>query len=67
MQVKHLSKPAVMRFCMMCGKTATSAYNRPHSLHKTKRTVKPNLQLVNGMFVCTRCLRTLKRAERSKK
>lgn len=66
MRVKHISQPALMRACMMCGKTATSAYNRPHSLHKTKRTVKPNLQLVNGIYVCTRCLRTIKRIQKTK-
>lgn len=30
--------------CFLCGKGPTSSYNRPHSLHKTKRVVKPNLQ-----------------------
>ncbi|HLB32458.1 MAG TPA: bL28 family ribosomal protein [Patescibacteria group bacterium] len=61
MRVKHLSKVAQLRSCAVCGKTATSAYNRPHSLHKTKRTVKPNLQPYMGLLICTRCLRTSKK------
>lgn len=46
--------------CMLCGKGAVMAYNRPHSLKHTKRMVKPNLQSFYGLPVCTRCLRTLK-------
>ncbi len=44
--------------CVLCGKTNTSGTNRPHSLKRTKRTVRPNLQKVNGELVCTRCIRT---------
>lgn len=44
--------------CQICGKTISVAYNRPHSLHKTKRTVKANIQKIRGLMVCTRCLRT---------
>lgn len=33
--------------CFLCGKGPKSAFNRPHSLHKTKRVVKPNLQKFN--------------------
>ncbi len=60
MKVKHLSKYAVAQKCEICGKTATSGNNKPHSLHKTKRTIKANLQKVNGILICTRCLRTRK-------
>lgn len=44
--------------CSVCGKTNASGYNRPHSLKRTKRTVKPNLQKVDGKLVCARCIRT---------
>lgn len=43
--------------CQICGKGDSVAYNRPNSLHKTKRVVKPNLQQYNGMLICTRCLK----------
>lgn len=60
MKVKHLSKTALLKSCEICGKTAASGYNRPHSQHATKRTIKPNLQKVNGQLVCTRCLKTIR-------
>jgi len=44
--------------CDICGKGPVASVNRPHSLHKTKRVVRPNLQKYNGLIVCTRCLRT---------
>lgn len=44
--------------CSICGKTDTVGYNRPRSLHCTKRTIKPNLQKKDNQLVCTRCLRT---------
>ncbi|MBP6930478.1 hypothetical protein KBB60_02650, partial [Patescibacteria group bacterium] len=37
MKVKHLSNLALNQWCEICGKTATSGYNRPHSQHRTKR------------------------------
>lgn len=46
-----------MKSCCVCGKTSQSAYNRPNSLHKTKRKVHPNLQKNNGKLVCTKCLK----------
>ncbi|HSX42159.1 MAG TPA: bL28 family ribosomal protein [Candidatus Saccharimonadales bacterium] len=49
-------------FCALCGKTAVSANNRPKSLHKTKRLMRPNLQKWNGLYICSRCRRTLKAA-----
>jgi ribosomal protein L28 len=49
--------------CQLCGKGPVSAYNKPHSMHKTKTVVKPNTQSVKvqglRLTVCTRCLRTL--------
>lgn len=45
-------------FCSICKKTTVSSYNRPNSLHKTKRKVYANLQLVNSEMICTGCLKT---------
>jgi len=44
--------------CQVCGKGPVSAYNKPHSMTRTKRVVKPNTQQVQGLTVCTRCMRT---------
>lgn len=44
--------------CEICGKGQTVGYNRPKSLHSTKRVVGANLQEHNGQLICTRCLRT---------
>lgn len=54
---KHISK----RVCERCGIGDLVSYNRPKSLHKTKRTVKPNLQKRWGHFLCQRCFRTLEK------
>ncbi len=48
-----------MNNCTICQKTVQTGYNRPHSLHRTKRLVKPNIQKLEGKKVCTRCLRTI--------
>ncbi|MCL5407434.1 MAG: 50S ribosomal protein L28 [Patescibacteria group bacterium] len=47
-----------MNSCQICGKKPVSGFNKPHSLHRTKKTVKPNLQKSAGSIVCTRCLRS---------
>jgi len=52
--------------CQICGKHPVSGYNRPHSLHHTKKLVKPNLQKSNHRKICTACLRTLTKLERVK-
>ncbi len=44
--------------CEICGKTTTSSYNRPNSLHHTKRKIYPNLQKKNNKLICTKCLKT---------
>ena len=49
-----------MAKCMLCGKGPVAANNVPKSQHKTRRMVQPNIQPVNGIKMCTRCLRTLK-------
>lgn len=43
--------------CEICGKGTTSAYNRPNSLHRTKRKIHPNLQKKNNKLICTNCLK----------
>jgi ribosomal protein L28 len=50
-----------MAKCMLCEKTPHSGFNVPKSMHKTKRMIKPNIQKVAGIKLCTRCMRTLKR------
>lgn len=45
--------------CQICGKKPQVGYNRPHSLHRTKRLINPNIQKNKGKKICTRCLRTL--------
>ncbi|MBN1933337.1 MAG: 50S ribosomal protein L28 [Anaerolineae bacterium] len=56
-----------MAKCDICGKQEMSGNNVPHSLHKTKRKFKANVQKVrmtkNGrtrrVYACTKCLRTI--------
>jgi len=62
MKVKHLSKIAASMKCEICGKSATSGKNKPHSLHRTNRTIKANLQKSGGKLVCTRCLKTMRKS-----
>ncbi|MCX6809298.1 MAG: hypothetical protein NTZ65_00900 [Candidatus Berkelbacteria bacterium] len=56
-QTRFKSKNA----CYLCGKGDTMSLNRPHSLHKTKRVVKPNLQKKWGVKFCQNCFRTLEK------
>lgn len=44
--------------CQICGKKPESGFNKPHSLHRTKRVIKPNIQKNQGQTICTRCLKT---------
>ena len=46
--------------CFACGKGPTASYNRPKSLHKTKRVVYPNLARFGQVMICTRCLKSLR-------
>ncbi len=50
-----------MAICILCGRTPGVAHNVPKSVHKTTRTVRLNLQKRNGLLVCTRCARTIKK------
>ncbi len=52
-----------MAKCMLCDKGPVAGNNVPNSVHKTKRRIQPNIQMVNGIRMCTRCLRTIKRME----
>lgn len=53
-----------MATCMLTGKRPTAINNKPKSLHKTRRMVKPNIQKFRGLKVSTRAIRTIKRQER---
>jgi len=44
--------------CSICGKSQSVGKNKPHSLHKTKKIIKPNLQKYHGSLICTRCLKS---------
>ncbi|MBI4032613.1 50S ribosomal protein L28 [Candidatus Berkelbacteria bacterium] len=57
MAIKHVTRPHNW-VCAECGKRPASSLNRPHSLHRTRRTVWPNLQMVNGRRLCTKCIKT---------
>ncbi len=56
-----------MAKCEMCGKKPMSGNNVSHSMHRTKRKWKPNIQkttiLKGGKLqkvkLCSRCLRTV--------
>ncbi len=56
-ELKHKST----KQCLVCGKGDTMSFNRPHSLHKTKRVVKPNFQKKWGLELCQNCFRTVKK------
>lgn len=49
-----------MASCTLCKKRAKSGSKVSHSQIHTKRTFKPNLQKVNGVILCTRCIKTIK-------
>ena len=54
-----------MAKCSICKKTAVVGSNVSHSQVHAKRKFKPNLQKVNGVVLCTRCLRTMDKAEKA--
>lgn len=59
-----------MAKCEICGKTPQFGHNVSHSMRHTKRQFKVNVQKttiieegkVRKIKVCTRCLRTLRKA-----
>ncbi|MCX6812126.1 MAG: bL28 family ribosomal protein [Candidatus Berkelbacteria bacterium] len=44
--------------CSVCEKKKISGNYVSHSQRHSKRKFLPNLQKVNGVVLCTRCLRT---------
>ncbi len=54
-------------FCVVCEKGPQMAMNRPHSQHKTKKMIRPNLGKWNGMMVCASCRKSLSKPEHIKK
>ena len=53
-----------MAKCTLCKKGAVSGSQVSHSQIHTKRKFKANLQKVNGLLLCTRCLKTIKTIRR---
>ena len=53
-----------MARCTLCQKGPTSGSAVSHSQIHTKRTFKPNLQKVNGLLLCTKCLKAIKKTKR---
>ncbi|MBO8424481.1 MAG: 50S ribosomal protein L28 [Firmicutes bacterium] len=60
------------KVCSICGKGSMSGNKVSHSNIKTKRSWTPNVQKVDieidgkvrNAYVCTRCLRTMKKADK---
>ena len=53
-----------MAKCTLCSKRAVSGNQISHSQIHTKRKFKANLQKVNGLLLCTKCLKTIKTIQR---
>jgi len=66
-----LEEVRIMAKCEVCGKSPMFGHNVSHSKHATNRQFRPNIQrkrlMVDGkmkrVHICTRCLRTLSRAQ----
>lgn len=54
-----------MARCTLCQKSPVSGSAVSHSQIHTKRTFKPNLQKVNGLLLCTRCLKAIKKTKKA--
>ncbi|MFZ5809419.1 MAG: large ribosomal subunit protein bL28 [Chloroflexota bacterium] len=60
-----------MAICAHCGKKTTFGQNRPWSKKATKRTFRPNLQVVSlnegrrmvRKVLCAKCIRTLSKTD----
>lgn len=56
-----------MAKCEVCGKSPQFGHNVSHSMRRTKRQFKPNIQRVKVMedgrlvskYMCTRCIRNM--------
>lgn len=53
-----------MARCTLCYKSATAGSVVSHSQVHTKRKFSPNLQKVNGLLLCTRCLKTINKQKK---
>ena len=53
-----------MAKCTLCKRGAVSGNAVSHSQIHTKRKFKANLQKVNGLLLCTSCLKTIKTIQR---
>ena len=53
-----------MARCTLCFKSATAGSAVSHSQIHTKRNFSPNLQKVNGLLLCTRCLKTINKQKK---
>ncbi|MBU2567912.1 MAG: 50S ribosomal protein L28 [Elusimicrobia bacterium] len=51
--------------CVVCGKGPSAGKNVSHSKRATPRLFRPNLQKTKLGYVCTRCLRTQRKVERT--
>jgi len=55
-----------MARCSICKKRAKSGSNVSHAQNRTKRKFRPNLQKVNGIILCSKCIKTIKKINREK-
>jgi ribosomal protein L28 len=55
------------RTCDLCLKSSQKSATRSHSNIKSLRRQKINLQKVNGIMLCTRCIKTISREPRTAK
>lgn len=46
-----------MATCSICERKQTAGNKKSHSNRKTKRQIFPNIQMINGVRICTRCQR----------
>ncbi len=53
-----------MARCSICKKRAKSGSNVSHAQNRTKRKFRPNLQKVNGILLCSKCIKTIKKINR---
>ena len=64
-----------MAKCEICGKSPQFGHNVSHSMRRTKRKFKPNIQRVKVMenghlvskYVCARCIRTMSKDVKMRK
>ena len=57
----------IQDICFSCGKIPQMALNRPHSQHKTKKIVRPNLGPWQGGQICAKCRKAIAKPIRVRK